>query len=66
MGRRVRGTPRAALPVPAPPCAVTTAAPEPKATPMSGSRVPGLVLPTVFLFALMVGAYWYWRHRGDD
>lgn len=33
---------------------------------MSGSRIPGLVLPTVFLLAVVVGAFWYWRHRGDD
>jgi hypothetical protein len=33
---------------------------------MSASRIPGLVLPAVFLLALVVGAWWYWRHRGDD
>jgi hypothetical protein len=33
---------------------------------MSGSRIPGLVLPAVFLLALVVGLLWYWRHRGDD
>lgn len=33
---------------------------------MSGSRVPGLVLPAVSLLALVVGLVWYWRHRGDD
>ncbi|WP_217237910.1 hypothetical protein [Streptomyces sp. AC555_RSS877] len=42
------------------------ASPEPKATPMSGSRIPGLVLPAVFLLAFVVGAFWYWRHRGDE
>jgi hypothetical protein len=30
---------------------------------MNGSRIPGLVLPTVFL---LVGLWWYWRHRGDS
>ncbi|GAB2758093.1 hypothetical protein GCM10027072_65380 [Streptomyces bullii] len=39
---------------------------EPKATPMNGSRVPGLVLPVLFLFALVVGLVWYWRHRDDE
>jgi hypothetical protein len=34
--------------------------------PMSVSRIPGLVLPAVFLLALVVGALWYWRHRGDE
>ncbi|MBE8475067.1 hypothetical protein [Streptomyces justiciae] len=38
----------------------------PKATPMTLSRVPGLVLPTVLLLALVIGAIWYWRHRDDD
>lgn len=33
---------------------------------MNGSRVPGLVLPAVFLPALIIGVCWYWRHRGDD
>jgi len=33
---------------------------------MNGSRIPGLVLPVVFLLALVVGAVWYWRHRHDD
>lgn len=32
---------------------------------MNGSRIPGLVLPTVFLLALIIGVCWYWRHRGD-
>ena len=32
---------------------------------MNGSRIPGLVLPTLFLAAL-VGLWWYWRHRGDS
>ena len=39
---------------------------DPKATPMNGSRIPGLVLPVLFLVALVVGAFWYWRHRGDE
>ncbi|GGZ84684.1 hypothetical protein GCM10010389_23750 [Streptomyces echinoruber] len=39
---------------------------EPKAVPMSGSRIPGLLLPAVFLLALVVGAVWYVRHRDDD
>lgn len=33
---------------------------------MSASRVPGLLVPALFLLALVVGACWYWRHRGDD
>lgn len=33
---------------------------------MSGSRVPGLILPGVLLLALVVGVFWYWRHRDDD
>lgn len=33
---------------------------------MSGSRIPGLVLPGVFLLALLVGVFWYWRHRDDE
>jgi hypothetical protein len=33
---------------------------------MNGSRIPGLVLPVVFLLALVVGAVWYWRHHHDD
>lgn len=32
---------------------------------MNVSRIPGLVLPVAFLLALVVGAVWYWRHRGD-
>jgi len=40
--------------------------PDVKATPMNGSRIPGLVLPVVFLPALVVGVLWYWRHRGDE
>ncbi|SMQ21308.1 hypothetical protein SAMN06272771_7367 [Streptomyces sp. Ag82_O1-12] len=32
---------------------------------MNGSRIPGLVLPTLFLLASLVGLWWYWRHRGD-
>lgn len=38
---------------------------EPKAVRMSVSRIPGLVLPVVFLLAVVVGALWYWRHRDD-
>jgi hypothetical protein len=34
--------------------------------PMSGSRIPGLVLPGVLLLALVLGAFWYWRHRDED
>ncbi|MFF4504469.1 hypothetical protein [Streptomyces sp. NPDC001401] len=45
---------------------VASRPPDPKATPMNGSRIPGLVLPTVFLLALIVGVLWYWRHRGDE
>jgi hypothetical protein len=33
---------------------------------MSGSRIPGLVLPAVFLLALVVGLCWYWWHRDED
>lgn len=33
---------------------------------MSGSRVPGLILPGVLLLALVVGVFWYWRHRDED
>jgi hypothetical protein len=33
---------------------------------MTGSRIPGLLVPAVFLLALVVGAFWYWRHRDDD
>jgi NADH:ubiquinone oxidoreductase subunit 3 (subunit A) len=33
---------------------------------MNGSRLPGLVLPVVFLLALVVGLCWYWRHGGDE
>lgn len=33
---------------------------------MNGSRIPGLVLPTLLLLALIVGLWWYWRHRGDS
>lgn len=32
---------------------------------MSPARIPGLIVPLVFLFALVAGAVWYWRHRGD-
>lgn len=33
---------------------------------MNGTRIPGLILPMVFLLALVVGLFWYWRHRGDE
>jgi hypothetical protein len=33
---------------------------------MTSSRIPGLVLPVLFLAALVVGAFWYWRHRDDE
>lgn len=33
---------------------------------MTGSRIPGLLVPAVFLLALVVGVLWYWRHRNDD
>ncbi len=33
---------------------------------MTGSRIPGLLVPAVFLLALVVGVCWYWRHRGED
>ncbi len=33
---------------------------------MSGSRILGLVLPAVFLIALVVGLCWYWWHRDED
>ncbi len=33
---------------------------------MTGSRVPGLLVPAVLLLALVIGVCWYWRHRGDD
>lgn len=33
---------------------------------MTGSRIPGLLAPAVFLLALIVGVCWYWRHRDDD
>jgi hypothetical protein len=33
--------------------------------PVTPARVPGLIVPLVFLFALVAGAVWYWRHRGD-
>ena len=38
----------------------------PKAAPMSASRIPGLLLPAVFLLALTIGVLWYRRHRDDD
>lgn len=33
---------------------------------MSGSRIPGLLVPVLFLLVLVAGLFWYWRHRGDD
>lgn len=33
---------------------------------MNGSRIPGLVLPVLFLLAVIMGLWWYWRHRGDS
>ncbi|WP_159039627.1 hypothetical protein [Streptomyces sp. TP-A0356] len=33
--------------------------------PMNPARIPGLIVPLVLLLALVVGAVWYWRHRGD-
>lgn len=47
------------------PTVACSAAPQ-KARPMTGSRIPGLIVPAVFLLALVVGVYWYWRHRDDD
>ncbi|QNP76236.1 hypothetical protein IAG44_37185 [Streptomyces roseirectus] len=33
---------------------------------MTVSRVPGLVLPVIFLVALLAGLVWYWREsRGE-
>ncbi|MGW1725660.1 hypothetical protein ACWCQK_22325 [Streptomyces sp. NPDC002306] len=43
-----------------------TARLEPKALTMNGSRIPGVLLPAVFLLVLLVGVVWYWRHRDDD
>ncbi|MEU6142888.1 hypothetical protein ABZ848_21270 [Streptomyces sp. NPDC047081] len=39
---------------------------DPKAPPMNGSRIPGLILPGAFLLAFVVGICWYWLHRDDD
>ncbi|GDY60782.1 hypothetical protein SM007_32335 [Streptomyces avermitilis] len=33
--------------------------------PMTAARVPGLILPLAFLCVLVIGVFWYWRHRGD-
>jgi hypothetical protein len=33
--------------------------------PMTGSRIPGLLMPAAFLLALVVGLVWYWWHRDD-
>lgn len=38
----------------------------PEGHPMNGSRIPGLVLPVLFLVAVAAGAFWYWRHRDDE
>jgi hypothetical protein len=32
---------------------------------MTAARVPGLILPLVFLCAFVAGLVWYWRHRGE-
>ncbi|MFJ9907197.1 hypothetical protein ACIRVK_30640 [Streptomyces sp. NPDC101152] len=48
------------------PAHLASGPPDPKAPHMNGSRVPGLVLPAVFLLALVVGVVWYWRHRDDE
>jgi hypothetical protein len=32
---------------------------------VSAARVPGLLLPVVFLVALVIGVVWFWRHRGE-
>lgn len=32
---------------------------------MTPARIPGLILPLVFLCVLVIGVFWYWRHRGD-
>lgn len=32
---------------------------------MTAARVPGLILPLVFLGTLVAGLVWYWRHRGE-
>jgi hypothetical protein len=29
------------------------------------ARIPGLILPVIFLVAAVVCAVWYWRHRGE-
>lgn len=51
---------------PAVPCRRALVVRSPKAMPMNGSRVPGLLVPAVFLLALVAGLFWYWRHRDDD
>lgn len=47
------------------PTSACSVAPQ-KARPMTGSRIPGLLVPVVFLLVLIVGVCWYWRHRDDD
>lgn len=32
---------------------------------MTPARIPGLILPLAFLCVLVIGVFWYWRHRGD-
>ncbi len=32
---------------------------------MTADRIPGLILPVIFLCAAGTGLVWYWRHRGE-
>jgi hypothetical protein len=32
---------------------------------VTATRVPGLILPLVYLCALVAVLVWYWRHRGE-
>lgn len=48
------------------PTTASSPVPRPKASPMTGSRIPGLLVPAVLLLALIAGVCWYWRHRNDD
>lgn len=32
---------------------------------VNAARVPGLVLPLVYLCGLVAVLVWYWRHRGE-
>lgn len=32
---------------------------------VNAARVPGLVLPLVYLSGLVAVLVWYWRHRGE-